>query len=619
MALMRSVVRTRSGLLVLLATLHGVCCRAAEPQHERLGRGLVAVAAGPRAAFVSWRLLASDPPAVAFDIYRQTGNAPAERLNPDPLTGPTYWRDDTRDPTRPATYCVRVRGATTEMEADRGMTIHPGTATGPCLSVPILTPEGYFPNDASVGDLDGDGELEIVLHQVGRGRDNSQAGFTTEPILDAYRLDGTPLWRINLGRNIREGAHYTQFLVYDFDGDGCAEVACKTADGTTDGLGNAIGDASADWASQAGRTLGRVLDGPEYLTVFDGLTGVALATVDYIPPRGDLRDWGDDYGNRVDRLLACVAYLDGARPSLVMCRGYYERSVLAAWNYRDGKLSHLWTFDSDDGTPGNRAYRGQGNHNLSVADVDGDGRDEIIYGSCVIDDNGRGLYSTGAGHGDAMHVTDIDPDRPGLEVFKANGDERNPAGLQLRDARTGQQLFGRASTGRDGVVRACALDIDPRHYGLELWGQGSGVDGLYSARGERIPGRSPRTCNMGIWWDGDPLRELLSGVRIAKWDWERGEEINLLDGREWGCTSINGTKSNPCLCADILGDWREEIIAPTFDGRELRIFTTTIPTTERRITLLHDHVYRMGVAWQNVAYNQPAHPGYYLGADRPSP
>jgi rhamnogalacturonan endolyase len=467
--------------------------------------------------------------------------------------------------------------------------------------------------------LDGDGRYEIVLHQVGRGRDNSQSGVTGEPILEAYRLDGRLLWRINLGRNIREGAHYTQFMVYDLDGDGRAEVACKTADGTVDGAGQTIGDPQADHRSREPRTLGKVLEGPEYLTVFDGLTGAALATTEYVPPRGDIRRWGDDYGNRVDRFLACIAYLDGERPSLVMCRGYYARTVLAAWDWRDGELTLRWTFDSDEGPPQNRAYRGQGNHGISVADVDGDGRDEIIYGSCVIDDDGAGLYSTGLGHGDAMHVTDIDPQRPGLEVFKANGDGPHPAGLELRDAGTGEQLFALPSTGRDGVVRACALDIDPRYPGLEMWGKGRGVEGLFSAQGERIADRGPRICNMGVWWDGDVLRELLDGVRIAKWDHEAARERTLLDGREYGCVANNGSKANPCLCADIVGDWREEIITRTEDGRELRIFSTTIPTERRFYTLMHDPVYRLGIAWQNVAYNQPAHPGFYFGHDMAPP
>ena len=254
--------------------------------------------------------------------------------------------------------------------------------------------------------------------------------MTTDPILEAYELDGTMLWRINLGRNIREGAHYTQFMVHDLDGDGRAEVACKTADGTTDGVGNVIGDPDANYVEPEGATrtfksrrsgeerqrdvTGYVLSGPEFLTVFNGQTGAALATTKYDPPRHPdtltptyeqlAALWRDGYGNRVDRFLACVAYLDGKRPSLVMCRGYYSRSVMAAWNFREGKLTQEWTFDSADGTPGHEDYSGQGNHNLSVADVDGDGRDEIIYGAAVIDDDGTGLYSTRLGHGDALHV-----------------------------------------------------------------------------------------------------------------------------------------------------------------------------------------------------------------------
>ncbi|HMO83499.1 MAG TPA: rhamnogalacturonan lyase, partial [Lacipirellulaceae bacterium] len=434
-------------------------------------------------------------------------------------------------------------------------------------------------------------------------------GVTTPPWLFAYKLDGTLLWRINLGRNIREGAHYTQFMVYDLDGDGRAEVTCKTADGTGDGRGRVIGDPEADYVDARGR----ILQGPEFLTVFDGRTGAALDTVDYIPPRGDVAAWGDRNGNRADRFLACIAYLDGQRPSLVMCRGYYTRSVLAAWNFRDGRLSHLWTFDSDDGTPGNDAYRGQGNHGISVADVDGDGRDEIIYGWAVIDDDGRGLHSTGLGHGDAMHVTDHDPDRPGLEIFKANGDTASPAGLEMRDAHTGEQLWGVASTGREGVPRACAIDIDPRYPGSECWGAGTGVGGLFDARGRRIADRSPRVCNMAVWWDGDLTRELLDGVNVFKWDYERGQEIPLLRGARYGVVSNNGSKSNPCLCADLLGDWREEIVAASADGRAIAIFTTTLPTAHRMPTLMHDPVYRLGVAWQNVSYNQPAHTGFYLG------
>jgi rhamnogalacturonan endolyase len=609
--------RHAASLVLLLAI---AAPSLAQRQMERLDRGVVAINQGAGRVFMSWRMFGDDREDAAFDVYRRVDGGEPERLNESPIDKVTWFIDEQAPLDKPTSYFVRSVGeAGGEDDAFAGVgddaapssrefTLPAHAPTAPCLEYPITPPLGYRPNDASAGDLDGDGAYELVIHMVGQGRDNSQNGPTTPSWLFAYKLDGTLLWRINLGRNIREGAHYTQFMVYDLDGDGRAEVACKTADGTVDGAGKPIGDPNASHVNANGR----ILDGPEYLTVFEGRTGAVLATADYIPPRGDIGLWGDRTGNRVDRFLACVAYLDGRRPSLVMCRGYYTRAVLAAWNFRDGKLSHEWTFDSDDGTPGNEKYRGQGNHNIAVADVDDDGRDEIIYGSAVIDDDGKGLYATGLGHGDAMHVTDHDPEHPGLEVFKANGDRASPAGIQMRDARTGKQLWGVPCSGRDGVGRACAIDIDPRHPGSECWGAGQGVGGLFDARGNRIADRAPSVCNMAAWWDGDLSRELLNGVDVSKWDYESGQEIPLLRGARYGVVSNNGSKSNPCLCADLFGDWREEIVAASGDGRAIAIFTSTIPTEHRMPTLMHDGVYRLGIAWQNVAYNQPAHLSRYL-------
>jgi rhamnogalacturonan endolyase len=590
---------------------------------EALGRGMVAVRQDNNKVYVGWRLLGTDPNTIAFNLYRTVADGNAVKLNDDPIVDSTNYVDMDGIVGPPVGYFVRPVVDGNELDACKPFILPPAAPARPYLSLPLQTPKGYTPNDASVGDLDGDGEYEIVLHQVGTGHDNAHSGFTTEPILEAYKLDGTFLWRINLGINIREGAHYTQFMVYDLDGDGRAEVACKTADGTVDGEGTIIGDPEADFRNDNGY----ILSGPEYLTVFDGLTGAELATAAYDPPRhpdtlfpssSQLKTiWGDGYGNRVDRFLACIAYLDGIRPSLVMCRGYYTgqngtpgRTVLAAWNWRNGELTQVWTFDTLFGPPENDAYRGQGNHNLSVADVDCDGKDEIVYGGMCVDDDGSGLYTTGQGHGDAMHLSDMDPERPGLEVWRCV--ETTVTGAVLTDAATGEVLVEYVNAG--DVGRACAGDIDPRYLGYELWGS-TGCP-MYTCQGQVI-GSSSLSMNFMVWWDSDLLRELLDGTTIDKWDYKNATTQRLLSASTYNAASNNGTKSNPCLCADILGDWREEVIWRSRDNQKLLIFTTTIPTDHRLVTLMHDHVYRMSTAWQNVAYNQPTQTGFFMGVDQP--
>ncbi|WP_116125536.1 rhamnogalacturonan lyase [Lewinella sp. IMCC34183] len=601
-------------LFLFLYTGHA----AAQSAPEALDRGLVAVRAAEGTAFVSWRVLDTDPADVAFHLYRETDGTHT-RLNDAPLTAGTNFQDQTADFSLENRYTVEVISPASETGATGTYTLAAGTPVRNYLTVPLQTPEGFHPNDASVGDLDGDGQYEIVVHQVGLGHDNSHSGMTTAPVLEAYELDGTLLWRIDLGRNIREGAHYTQFIVYDLDGDGRAEVACKTADGTTDGAGTVIGDPDANYVNDGGY----ILAGPEYLTVFDGRTGAALSTVDYTPPRHPDTDhpttqqlkelWGDGYGNRMDRFLASVAYLDGERPSLIMARGYYTRTVVAAYDFRDGALTPRWTFDSNDG---NEAYAGQGNHSMSVADVDEDGRQEIIYGAMVLEDDGTGLHTTGLGHGDALHVSDLDPTRPGLEIFDIQ-ERFDDAGAHFRDARTGEILWKKPSVkaGDDGEGpgRGLSADIDPRYAGNEQWVRGANIRGLFSATGELITEATPNTCNFAVWWDGDLLRELLSGNAITKWDWEN-ERVDTLLLAE-GATSNNGTKATPALSADLFGDWREEVILRSEDNQELRIYTTTIPTEHRFITLMQNLAYRVAIAWQNVAYNQPPHPDFFIGAD----
>lgn len=608
----------------LLGFLFLVHSSFAQRQLESLGRGVVAVRTGT-AVFVSWRLLGTDPKDIAFHLYRSTDGAPPVCLTTDPLTNATCYLDGRVDLTRTNSYSVRPVRNGQEGDASRPfLSTVAARAPERCyFELPLSLPPGSSPNDGSVGDLDGDGEYELVLKCEQRPRDTASTGLTGETSLQAYRWDGSLLWTICLGKNIREGAHYTQFLVYDLDGDGRAEIACKTADGTVDGQGKAIGDVTADWrdTDPASPTFGRILKGPEYFTIFDGCTGAALATTRYVPSRGDLGGWGgiggnggnDRVGNRVDRFLACVAYLDGIHPSAVMCRGYYGRSVLAAWDWREKQLRQRWVFDTDapgtgkDGKP-NRDYAGMGAHSISVADVDGDGRDEIVYHAMVVDDDGTGLFTTGLRHGDALHVSDFNPARPGLEVFGIHENEAirfHTPGTTLFDARTGALLWS-DGPGAD-VGRGLAADIDPRHPGAELW---SPEAGLRTCSGLRI-GAAPRASTFAVWWDGDRLRELLDRNRILKWDWTRGMLTNLFTAD--GCSANNGSKATPVLSADVLGDWREEVIFRTTDNRSLRIFTTPIPTSHRLPTLMHDPQYRLAIAWQNVGYNQPPHPGFFLG------
>jgi len=604
-----------ASMLFASAIASALPASAAEPrQMENLGRGVVALNQGEGKVYVSWRLLGTDPDDISFNVYRQIADTAPVKLTPQPIANVTFFQDTQSDLAAATSYFVRPVINGVEAPASKPWKLAAGAPAQQYISIPIQKlPQGYSLNDCTVGDLDGDGEYEIIVHETGRSRDNSQAGITDPPIFQAYKLDGTLLWTINLGKNIREGAHYTQMMCYDLDGDGRAELVLKTADGSTDGLGNVIGDKNANYVAANGY----VLTGPEFLSVFDGLTGKVLTTIDYIPQRGTVASWGDAYGNRLDRYLACIAYLDGVHPSVVMCRGYYTRTVLAAFDWNGSKLSSRWVFDSaNPAKPEYATWRGQGNHGISVADVDGDGTDEIIYGAMAINHDGSGLYNTKLGHGDAMHVSDMDPDRPGLEVFDIHENPRHPYGIEFRDAKTGALIWGKpgGTNPSPDVGRGVAFDIDPRTKGYECW---SSLPGLYDCKGNLISNAKPREVNFGVWWDGDPLRELLDGNHISKWNWLTSTESTLLAAL--GCSSNNGTKSTPALCADILGDWREEVIWRTTDNKELRIYNTTIPTDRRIYTLMHDPQYRLAVAWQNVAYNQPPHPGFYLGDGMKAP
>ena len=612
--------------LILTALLLGMLQAVAQPNYnmqqikrEHLNRGIVAIRSGQQ-VIVSWRTLTSDAISQPFDIYRN-----GEKLNRQPLTkGGTFFIDEHPLATA-ATY--EVRGGHIN-----GRYTLPADAPEGYLTVRLQkpadgeTPDGsrytYSANDASVGDVDGDGQYEIILKwDPSNAHDNAHDGYTGPTLFDCYRLDGTRLWRIDLGRNIRSGAHYTPFIVYDLDGDGKAEMMVRTSDGTRDGKGKTIGDATADYRHKGPDRMGRILTGKEYITVFNGLTGEAMDSKPYIPERGDPKDWGDEKANRSDRMLAAVGYLDGKKASAIFCRGYYTRSVLAAWDW-DGKiLKNRWVFDTNQ--PEWASYAGQGNHNLRVADVDSDGCDEITYGSMAVDHDGRGLYNTGMGHGDAIHLMAFNPQSRELQVWDCHENRRD--GSDFRNARTGEVIFKVPS--KSDVGRAMAADIDPTNPGVEMWSADS--HGIRNLKGEIINdakdaddpqhnnylqlGGRWLPMNFGIWWDGDLLREMLDRGRVSKYNWESNtiEDLITLPGIVFN----NGSKSNPCLSADILGDWREEVIARTPDSSELRIFVSPIPTDYRINCLMEDIPYRLSTAAQNVGYNQPSEPGFYLGPD----
>ncbi len=614
-------------------------------QSESLDRGVVAVKTD-NGVFVSWRSLADDSKSTTFDVYRD-----GVKVNETPIKGGTNLID--AEGTVTSKYVVN--------RLDNGESSKEASVWGdPYLRIKLDRPAGgtfegnskfttydkktgavanlveddytYRPNDCSVGDVDGDGEYEIfVKWDPTNSQDNSLKAYTGNVYIDCYKLDGTKLWRVDLGRNIRAGAHYTQFMVYDFDGDGRAELMCKTAPGTIDGKGNAVLMGEDKVTDDYRNKDGIILSGPEYLTVFNGLTGEQMATTSYVPLRSvqSSSSWGDSYGNRCERYLACVAYLDGKKPSAVFCRGYYTHSYLCAWDFDGKELKQRWLHAST--TKGQGAY-GEGAHSLTVGDVDGDGCDEIVYGSACIDHDGKLLYRTGAGHGDALHLGDFDPDRDGLEVFMVHEEKKSPYkwDCEFRDAKTGEIIWGEAQSGND-IGRGLVGDLSENWRGYEVWPgsryvKGARANATFDCKGEiAADGKVPSSC-FRIYWDGDLLDELFDG----KYNKDNGTSYPVIEKRnstltssttlmafsKWKAQSCNTTKATPCLTADILGDWREEVVLWDGDNStDLLVFTTTIPSEYRVPCLMQDHNYRMAIAWQNVAYNQPPHLGYYL-ADR---
>ena len=607
--------------------------------------------------YLSWRLLGTESLTnQAFDIYRDS-----EKIYTTGEHDATCYTDSKG--TADNKYTVVPKGEaidkTEAVDVWTTNTTYKGRSVA-YKDIAFKVPDGgktpkdeeytYTANDMSVGDLDGDGEYEyIVKWDPSNSKDNSVKGYTGNVYLDAYELDGTLLWRIDLGVNIRAGAHYTQYMVYDFDGDGKSEVILKTAPGSKDGEGNYVskagknitkGDDKKDYRNSSGLLMGKD-GGPEYLTVFNGETGAAMQTVDFDPPRSILTSskWGDSYANRSERYLAAVAYLDGVHPSVVMTRGYYTYVYAAAYTWDGTDLKEQWlstntpteanggtgcTVKYADGTSKNNTNKtlyAQGAHSVSVADVDNDGYDEIIFGSAVLDHDGTVLTYDGRGHGDAEHVSDFDNDGK-QEIFMAHeagkhNDKIIPYAVDIK--RYNGDIMLQAAQGDIG--RGIMDNVDDE-YALSsgnlslFWSVAA--DGIYNQAGEKV-GNIPNTNgsnmeNFAVYWDGDLGRELLDGNKLVKYSIKSGTERIYYDSKNSTLPGSinNSTKSNACLTADLFGDWREEIVLRYGDG--VRIYFSTIPTDYRLTTLMHDSQYRCAIAWQNVGYNQPPHTSYYIGS-----
>lgn len=623
---------------------------------EKLDRGTVAVKTND-GVYLSWRLLGTESLTnQAFDIYRDS-----EKIYTTGEHDATCYTDSKG--TADNKYTVVPKGEaidkTEAVDVWTTNTTYKGRSVA-YKDIAFKVPDGgktpkdeeytYTANDMSVGDLDGDGEYEyIVKWDPSNSKDNSVKGYTGNVYLDAYELDGTLLWRIDLGVNIRAGAHYTQYMVYDFDGDGKSEVILKTAPGSKDGEGNYVskagknitkGDDKKDYRNSSGLLMGKD-GGPEYLTVFNGETGAAMQTVDFDPPRSILTssEWGDSYANRSERYLAAVAYLDGVHPSVVMTRGYYTYVYAAAYTWDGTDLKEQWlstntpteenggtgcTVKYADGTSKNNTNKtlyAQGAHSVSVADVDNDGYDEIIFGSAVLDHDGTVLTYDGRGHGDAEHVSDFDNDGK-QEKFMAHeagkhNDKIIPYAVDIK--RYNGDIMLQAAQGDIG--RGIMDNVDDE-YALSsgnlslFWSVAA--DGIYNQAGEKV-GNIPNTNgsnmeNFAVYWDGDLGRELLDGNKLVKYSIKSGTERIYYDSKNSTLPGSinNSTKSNACLTADLFGDWREEIVLRYGDG--VRIYFSTIPTDYRLTTLMHDSQYRCAIAWQNVGYNQPPHTSYYIGS-----
>jgi len=569
---------------------------ATQRVREPLDRGLIVQSLSEGIVYMSWRLLEEDPADISFTIYRKT-EGKTIKLNKKPITKTTDYLD--RNYINGASYSVvpvvngrEVKGS--EFVDASGSDGHSSLV----FSVPFQG--DYRPSKIAVADLNGDGKYDFVIKQPGSSIDPAYPPDTTGTTykIEAYLNDGTFLWRHDLGLGIEPGIWYSPMVVYDFNGDGKAEVAVKTG------------------PSDAREASGRVLSGPEWCSVFDGMTGKEIARADW--PE---RSWRFGDYNRNNRNQMGMAYLDGKTPCLLVARGTYRLMVVDAYQLNGSDLEQLWHWEGDEENP---VVRSQGAHGMHTADVDEDGREEVILGSVVLDDNGTALYSIGLGHPDKCFVTDIDPERPGMEIFFAIEPYHDDGkGVCLADAKTGEIIW---EIGHKTwhVGNGMVADIDPTHPGLECFATedskgGSSDRYMFTSRGERMgTAEEVPDCTPWVFWDGDLLRETYAMKRP---DFKRDEPRP----REWwrnfnpemevmkykGDTLVSGLKGRVVMVADIIGDWREELI--TVENGKLNIYTTTIPAEDRRVCLMQDPVYRAEVAHRSMGYDQSPVTGYYLG------